>query len=186
MRHTHTDHYKLEEMFYICHKPNFVLTIFVAYGIMCTSFFPVQINPALDGKKKRKKKDTEVEENFYDIVDMDEGHAQEFIADKFITRFLDSTGFQTFMMAVIFLNAVELALRTKHQLVSTSAELSHENLTFSDVNIIFATPTPCYKTKPQISRSIDFKTETTTKTKVENSDPSYQRKAGLFHSRETE
>jgi len=48
---------------------------------------------------------------------MDEGHAQEFITDKFITNFLDSAGFQTFMMAVIFLNAIELALRTSDELV---------------------------------------------------------------------
>jgi len=79
------------------------------------------MNPPLTGKKKKKKKkDDEIEENFYDIVDMDEGHAQEFIADKFITRFLDSTGFQTFMMGVIFLNAIELALRTSDELVKAA------------------------------------------------------------------
>ena len=69
-------------------------------------------------KKKKKRKDTVIEENFYDIVDMDEGHAQQYIADKFITNFLDSTAFQTFMMAVIFLNAIELALRTSDELVT--------------------------------------------------------------------
>jgi len=71
----------------------------------------------LTGKKKKKKKDDEIEENFYDIVDMDEGHAQQFIADKFISKFLDSSAFETFMMAVIFLNAIELALRTSDELV---------------------------------------------------------------------
>jgi len=80
-------------------------------------FFYIQINPVLTGKKKKKKKVDEIEENFYDIVDMDEGHAQEFIKDKFITKFLESTGFQTFMMGVIFLNAIELALRTSDELV---------------------------------------------------------------------
>jgi len=79
--------------------------------------FCIQINPVLTGKKKKKKKDNVVEENFYDIVDMDESHAQQFIADKFITKFLDSTAYQTFMMAVIFLNAIELALRTNDELV---------------------------------------------------------------------
>jgi len=77
----------------------------------------VQINPVLTGKKKKKKKDTVIEENFYDIVDMDEGHAQEFIAEKFLTRFLDSAGYQTFMMVVIFVNAIELTLRTSDELV---------------------------------------------------------------------
>jgi len=58
-----------------------------------------------------------VEENFYDVVDMDEGHAREFIADKFIMGFLESAGYQTFVMVVIFLNAIELALRTIDELV---------------------------------------------------------------------
>jgi len=48
---------------------------------------------------------------------MDEGHAQQYIADKFISRFLDSATFEAFMMAVIFLNAIELALRTSDDLV---------------------------------------------------------------------
>jgi len=92
---------------------------------MCTQYMMIdrctdcccyaQINPVAG--KKKKKKDTEVEENFYDIVDMDEGHAQEYITDTFITRFLNSSGFQTFMMAVIFVNAIELALRTSDELV---------------------------------------------------------------------
>jgi len=84
-----------------------------------------QINPVYVGKKKKKKKkkDDEIEENFYDIVDMDEGHAREFITDKFIPRFLQSPGYRTFMMAVIFLNAVELALRTNDELVRLSVKL---------------------------------------------------------------
>lgn len=94
------------------------------------SFFCVQIIPVLvhGKKKKKKKKDTEIEENFYDIVDMDEGHAQEYIAEKFIPRFLESAGYQTFMMAVIFLNAIELALRTSDELViqASSETVSHE------------------------------------------------------------
>jgi len=48
---------------------------------------------------------------------MDEGHAQQYIADKFVTRFLDSAAFQAFMMAVIFINAIELTLRTSDELV---------------------------------------------------------------------
>ena len=68
-------------------------------------------------KKKKKKKDTEIEEDFYDIVDMDEGHAEEFIKEKFIPKFLASTAYQTFMMVVIFVNAIELALRTSEELV---------------------------------------------------------------------
>ena len=76
------------------------------------------------GKKKKKKKDTEIEENFYDIVDMDEGHAEEFIAEKFIPKFLESAGYQTFMMVVIFLNAVELVLRTSEELVRLSLKLT--------------------------------------------------------------
>jgi len=50
-------------------------------------------------------------------VDMDEGHAREFITDQFLTKFLESSGYQTFMMTVIFLNAIELALRTSDELV---------------------------------------------------------------------
>jgi hypothetical protein len=61
-----------------------------------------------------------VEETFRDIVDLDERHVEEFVAEQFVAEIVESKPFQAFSLAVIFLQAAITGVRTDRNIVSFS------------------------------------------------------------------
>ena len=57
-------------------------------------------------------------ENFCDIVDQDERHAEEFMTEQFVNGILESPLFHSSSLLVIVISAILYGVRTDSELVS--------------------------------------------------------------------
>lgn len=66
----------------------------------------------------KSSKKSAVEENFHDVVDLDERHVEEFVAEQFVNAIVESKPFQAFSLVVVFLQAAITGARTDRSIVS--------------------------------------------------------------------
>lgn len=63
------------------------------------------------------------EQDFNDVVDMDDERMEDFVAKELVGTMIESFAFKMFIMALIVVNSVLIALQTDQQLVMTGCEL---------------------------------------------------------------
>ena len=64
------------------------------------------------------------EEDFNDIVDMDDKHVEDFTSKELVGSMVESTYFRIFIFALIVINSILIGLQTDEGLVCSSAEMN--------------------------------------------------------------
>jgi len=84
-------------------------------------------------KKTKRKKTNAVVENFHDIVDQDERHAEQYVTERFVSGILESPHFHSVNLLIIVIHAIVIGVRTDHSLVSVAIVILFGRITISRV-----------------------------------------------------